>query len=125
MPKKIHSALLDDNLSLKHQGLKDWWQQYQQTQKLEQELVENVDYASDELLEQDKVIEKLRGENTRLKQEKQSLTKDLDLVTKLAELRKVPYYSPEQNGTYLKYTLYSLAAVLFTWWLVKNQTEIN
>lgn len=118
--KEEQSTLLDDNLTLKHQGLKDWWQQYQQTQQLEKELAENVEYASNELVEQDKVIEKLRSENSKLKKEKQSLQKDLNLVQKLAELRRSPYPEYENNWTYLKYALYSLGAVLFTLWLTNN-----
>ena len=120
--KENHSTLLDDNLSLKHQNLKDWFQQYQQTQKLEQELAENADYASDELIAQDKTISSLQKENNQLKLTNQSLTKDLDLATKLAELRRDNW--PTQP-TYLPFALYSLMAIAFTWWLVKNQTEIN
>jgi hypothetical protein len=62
-------------------------------------------------VKQDEVIEKLRTENNQLKKTNQSLTKDLDLAYRLAESRKVPYYSPEDKGTYLKYGLYSLAAI--------------
>jgi len=123
--KKNHSSLLDTNLSLKHQGLKDWWEQYEKTKEFEKELKENVDYASNELIEQDKTIEKLRGENSKIKKEKESLKKDLDLAEKLAELRKNPYYSPDNNWTYLKYGLYSLAVVLFTLWLVKSFKNIR
>jgi len=118
--KAEQSNLLDDNLSLKYQGLKDWWQQYKKTQELEKELKENVDYASEELVKQDEVIEKLRTDNSKLKQENQSLQKDLNLAEKLAELRKNPYYSADDNWTYLKYALYSLSAMFFTFWLVKS-----
>jgi len=58
------------------------------------------------LLEQDNLIRDLRSEN-------RSLKRDLQLATRLAESRKVPYYSPENQGSYLKYALYSLAGVVF------------
>ena len=100
------SNLLDDNLSLKHQGLKDWFTQYQQTQKLEQELKENVDYAAEELLTQDQTISTLQKErsqlkeqNSKLKQTNQSLQKDLDLTHKLAQLRKDPLPSTPLNSS--------------------------
>ena len=95
--KSQHSTLLDDNLTLKHQSLKDWWQQYEKTQSLEKEFKENVDYASEELLNQDKVINQLRSENSKLKKTNQSLAKDLDLTQKLAELRRNPLPSPINN----------------------------
>ena len=115
---------LDQSLSARHQGLKSWWKQYEKSKKLDQELSENLDYASDELINQDQTISSLRGQINQLKLTNQSLTKDLNLATKLAELRKVPYYSPEDKGTYLKYVLYSLLAVSFTLYLAnyfKNQ----
>ena len=84
------SNLLDDNLALKHQGLKEWFKQYELTQKLDAELKENVDYASEELVRQDQKISQLRTENFKLKQTNQSLTKDLKLTEKLAQLRKEP-----------------------------------
>ncbi len=57
--------------------------------------------------------------------EKESLKKDLNLATKLAASRKVPYYSPEDNFSYLKVALYSLLAVGFTLWLVNNLKTKN
>jgi hypothetical protein len=73
-------------------------------------------------LEQDKVISSLQGQVVKLKKDKESLEKDLELVERLAESRKSPF--PNENGTYLKYALYSLTAVLFTLFLtnhLKNQ----
>lgn len=118
--KSQHSSLLDTNLTLKHQSLKDWFKQYQQTQKLEKELAQNVDYASNELLTQDKTISQLRTELSTLKLQKQSLSRDLELATKLAQLRGTPLSSSETNWTYLKYALYSLALVIFISYLFKN-----
>jgi len=124
--KQNHSNLLDTNLTLKHQSLKDWWNQYEKTKELETELKENVDYASNELIQQDKTINQLRGENKQLKLTNQSLTKDLDLATKLAKLRKVPLSDDKPSWDYLKITLYSLLAL----WLVlhlspSQKIEIN
>ena len=123
--KETHSSVLDDNLTLKHQSLKDWWHQYEKTKELESELKENVDYASNELLNQDKVIEKLRSEVDHLKLNNQSLTKDLNLATKLAELRKNPLPNNKPNWDYLKLALYSMLAVAFTLWLVKSFKNIQ
>lgn len=107
--KREQSSLLDQNLTLKHQSLKDWFKQYQQTQQLEQELKENIDYASEELVEQDKQISRLQSSNRKLKQEKQSLEKDLDLAHKLVELRKSPL--PFSEGSF-PWTVYALTFCL-------------
>ena len=53
--------------------------------------------------------------------QKQSLTKDLALAQRLAEIRKVPYL-PTQNWDSLKYALYSLFAVGFTLWMTQTWT---
>ena len=116
---------LDQSLSARHKNLKDWFKEYQKNKELDKELVSNIDEVSEELVEQDKIIGKLRGEVSNLKKAKESLSQDLELVGRLAESRKVPYYSPEDNWTYLKYGLYSLAAVVFTLWLVNNLKTKN
>ena len=118
-----HSNLLDTNLTLKHQALKDWWTQYQQTQQLESELKENVEYDSNELLAQDQTISTLRDKLRKLKQTQQSLEKDLELTSKLAQLRKNPLPSPD-DYPFLKYALYSLAVSVFTLWLVNSFKNI-
>ena len=104
---------LDNSLFKRHQNLKNWFTQYSQKKKLDQELQENIEEASNELVAQDKVIEKLRTENNRLQKTNQSLQKDFQLASRLAESRKVPYYSPEDKGTYWEYTLYALVVVCF------------
>ena len=109
---------LDNSLLVRHKSLKDWFSQYQKNKKLDQELASNIDEVSEELVEQDKMISNLQGQVVKLKKDKESLQKDLELVGRLAESRKVPY--PEDNWTYLKYALYSLVAVLFTLWLTNN-----
>jgi len=116
--KNNPSTELDQSLISRHQSLKDWFTQYKKNKSLEQELAENIDEASTELINQDQTISQLRSEN-------RSLTKDLQLTTKLAESRKVPYYSPEDNWTNLKYVLYSLVAVIFTVWLTKSFKNIQ
>ena len=110
---------LDNSLMARHQNLKAWFSQYQKTKQLDQALVENIDEASSELLEQDKVISSLRTQITQLETSNQSLQKDLSLSNRLAEYRKDPYYS-SPNYPYLKYALYTLAAVWFSWFLSKN-----
>ena len=69
---------------------------YQKNKQLETELKENIDYASEELLNQDQTIADLRTENSKLKLTNQSLQKDLNLATKLAELRK-DYLPPNSS----------------------------
>ena len=72
-----------------------------------------MEYASEELVKQDRQMSHLRGENRKLKQTNQSLTKDLNLATKLAELRKVPYFESNFNFglTAFKYGVYVLLMV--------------
>ena len=79
---------------------------------MEKELQENIDYASQELVDQDQKISQLRTENSKLKQTNQSLQKDLNLAHKLIELRNnnpFPDYPNPLN--YLKYALYALSAL--------------
>jgi hypothetical protein len=71
------------------------------------------------LINQDKTIVDLQSEVRKLKLEKHSLQRDLNLTSRLAQSRKVPLPNNE-NSDYLKFALYSLLAVGFTLWLVKN-----
>ena len=112
---------LDNSLLARHKSLKDWWQQYSKSKALDQELVDNVNEASDELLNQDDIISQLRIENNQLKKANNSLQKDLKLSQRLAEMRKVPLPNNENNwGEYLKFTFYSFCAVAFTLWITNN-----
>ena len=86
---------------------------------MDKELSENVEQASNELISQDQTISQLRTELKQLKSTNQSLQKDLELAQRLAQSRKIPFLSPEPSP-FLRYTLYSLATVVFTVWLVKN-----
>jgi predicted nuclease with TOPRIM domain len=64
---------------------------------LDKELIENVDEASTELLQQDETISQLRTENNQLKKTNQSLQKDLQLSQRLAEMRKSPLPNPKNS----------------------------
>lgn len=118
------SAELDQSLFARHKSLKDWFSQYEKNKKLDQELVENIEEASTELIKQDKKIVQLQQQILRLNREKGSLQKDLQLVSRLAEIRKVPWPSDYPTDLdYLKYILYSCLAVWFVLVLVRNWPE--
>ena len=82
--------------------------------------MENVDYASRELTNQDQTISQLHSENKQLKLTNQSLTKDLDLATKLAELRKTPLPDNSPNLIYLKPLVFLAVATIILYFLMKN-----
>jgi len=84
------------------------------------ELEENVEQASEELTDQEQVMTDLRNRVQKLKLEKQSLVRDLQLARRLAEIRKVPLPDNSPQLDYLKHVLYSLCAVGFTLWLTNN-----
>jgi len=109
----------------RHQGLKDWFNQYQKNQVLETELAQNIDEVSDELVNQDEKISALRSQVSQLKQTNQSLTRDLASVHRLAQFRKSPYFSPQPDYPLLRYALYSLAVAVFSLWLTNSQKKPN
>ena len=113
------TVALDNSLLARHKSLKDWFTQYQKTKQLDTELSENIEEASEELISQDQTISTLRTQISQLKLTNQSLTKDLNLATKLAELRK-DYPNANANHDYLKYGLYALATITFIWLLSKT-----
>ena len=106
---------LDKSLEARHKGLKEWNQAYQKVQALNSELNSTVKESAEELTSQDQVLSQLRSENFKLKQANQSLQRDLTLVQRLAESRKVPYYAGEFSPSlnYFKYAVYALLAVWF------------
>ena len=106
---------LDKSLQARHQGLKDFGSEYAKKKQAQQELASTVKESAEELTTQDQLLTKLRSENFKLKQTNQSLQRDLTLVQKLAESRKVPYYADEFSSSlnYFKYALYGLLAVGF------------
>ena len=82
---------LDQSLVARHKSLRDWFTEHEKTVKLEAELAENIDYASEELIRQDDLIDKLRTENRQLKIKQHSLQKDLDLAERAVNFRTNPY----------------------------------
>ena len=106
---------LDKSLEVRHQGLKDFRAGYEKRKLVQSELDSTVEESTEELVNQDEKISQLRSENSKLKQTNQSLQRDLTLVQKLAESRKVPYYADEFSSSlnYFKYAVYALLAVWF------------
>jgi len=113
---------LDKSLAARHQGLKDWNQVYQKAQALDSELNNTVEESAEELTSQDQLLTKLRSENFKLKQTNQSLQRNLNLTSRLAESRKVPYYEPERLS-YFKYVVYGLLTVGFMLFLISKRSD--
>jgi DNA repair exonuclease SbcCD ATPase subunit len=103
---------LDNSLQARHQNLKVFGQEHSKRVQAEKEVSDTVEESSEELVNFDKVISDLRLENFKLKQTNSQLSKDLSLSSRLAELRKVPYFEDEFNGlNYFKYAVYALLTV--------------
>lgn len=96
---------LDQALFARHQNLKSWFTQYSKNKSLDQELAENIDEASEELINQDQIISQLRSENRKLKLTNQSLQKDLDLAQRAVAWRKSPLSPLPSNSPWLPYAL--------------------
>jgi hypothetical protein len=62
-------------------------------------LAENIEVVSQELIEQEELITRLRNENRKLRFTKQSLEQELKQVRRLAEMRKenVPFRRNFEN----------------------------
>jgi chromosome segregation ATPase len=88
---------LDNSLFARAEATKQFGKIYDKLQLIKQELNENVDQASDELINQDETISKLREQKQQAKLKIQALEKDLQLTSKLAQMRKIPYYSSDDN----------------------------
>jgi hypothetical protein len=69
----------------------------------------------------------LRSQVNKLQQTNQNLVRDLNLTSKLAQSRKVPYYSNDEFSSliYLKYALYALLSVGFCLLLKRTNLERN
>jgi chromosome segregation ATPase len=93
----LTTAELDNSLFARAEATKQFGKVYAKLQQIKQELNENVDQASDELLNQDQIIGKLREQKQKAQVKIQALEKDLQLTSKLAQMRKVPYYSSDDN----------------------------
>ena len=105
------TAELDNSLLARYEAVKQFGKIYDKLQKIKQELKENVDQASDELISQDEVITKLRNKQQKAQVRIQELESDLNLAQRLAQVRKVPYPNSDNNLDYLKYAFYSLCAI--------------
>jgi chromosome segregation ATPase len=116
---------LDKSLAARLQGLKDFGAEYEKRKLVQSELNSTVEESSEALITQDQLLTKLRTENFKLKQTNQSLARDLTLVQKLVESRKVPYFENEFNGlNYFKYFVYLLIAAGFVLVLMRKR-EVN
>jgi len=116
---------LDNSLLARYEALKQFSQLYDKLQEVKQELNENVDDASEELIDQDETISKLREQKQKAQIKIQALEKDLNLSQRLAQMRKVPLFSEKGNKDYWQLALYSLVTVVFSWWLVNNSKKWN
>ena len=110
---------LDQSLLARHRNLKDWFTQYQKSKSLDKELAQNLNEASNELITQDQKIAQLQKENSQLKNQKQSLTKDLNLAQRVVELRREPLSSPWP--TFPSWGLAYLVLALAFWFLMKSK----
>ena len=117
---------LDASLAARHQGLKDWNQEHAKVQALNSELNETIEQSAEEINQNDQTITSLKSQLFKTQQQINSLQRDLNLTAKLAEMRKVPYYSDEfsQSLTYFKYFLYSVITVGFMMFLIRKR-EVN
>jgi len=107
------TAELDNSLLARYEVVKQFGVIHAKLQKIKQELNENVEQASDELISQDEIITKLRKNQNRTQLRIQELESDLNLAQRLAQVRKVPYPNSDNNLDYLKYAFYSLLTVSF------------
>ena len=81
---------LDNSLLARHQALKQFGIVHEKLKQVKKELDENVEQGSEELINQDETISKLRNQKQQAKLKVQQLERDLNLSSRLAELRKVP-----------------------------------
>ena len=81
---------LDNSLLARRQALKQFGIVHEKLKQVKKELDENVEQGSEELINQDETISKLRNQKQQAKLKIQQLERDLNLSSRLAELRKVP-----------------------------------
>jgi len=105
---------LDNSLFARVEAVKQFGKIHEKLKQIKQELNENVEQASEELINQDKKINQYRTNQQKVQQKIKELEQDLNLAQRLAELRKYPLPDNSPNLDYLKYALYSLATVGFT-----------
>jgi len=116
---------LDQSLKARHKSLKDWFKQYQKTQSLDQELSENIEQASEELISQDQKISSLQSQNSQLKQANQSLARDLNLAQRLAELRRInPLPAKDTWPTFPSLSLITWTLSLLALWILTKNYDL-
>jgi chromosome segregation ATPase len=86
---------LDNSLLARYEAVKQFGITYEKLKQIRKELDENVNYASDELQNQDDTIKKLRTNSKKTQARIRELEQDLNLTHKLARMRKVPL--PDNN----------------------------
>jgi len=116
---------LDQSLKARHKSLKDWFKQYQKTKQLDQELSQNIEQASEELITQDQKISSLQSQNNQLKQANQILQRDLNLAQRLAELRRTSPF-PDENTwpTFPSLSLITFTLTLLTLWILTKNYDL-
>ena len=111
---------LDNSLFARVEAVKQFGLIYTKLQLVKQELNENVEQASDELINQDEKISQYRTNQRKATARIQELEKDLNLAQRLAELRKYPLPNNSPELDYFKLALFS-GVVIFTLWLLNSQ----
>ena len=118
---KATKEQLDNSLFARVEAVKQFGLIYDKLQLVKQELDDTVDQASDELLNQDEQIAKLRTNQQKAQAKIKDLEsllrtsqKDLNLAHRLVELRKDYPVSPKPDLSYLTLALFSLGTVIFT-----------
>ena len=81
---------LDNSLLARYEAVKQFGKLAEKLKGVRKELDENVNQASDELINQDETISQLRTNQQRAQQKIRELEKDLQLAQKLAQMRKYP-----------------------------------
>ena len=105
---------LDNSLSARVEGVKVFGKEYDKRKKAQQELNRTIDESSDELVKGDAKISQLKTKLFTANQQINSLQQELKRA-KISS-KNNPSSSDElpPSLNYLKYTLYSLLAVIFT-----------
>jgi len=96
---------LDDSLFARAEAVKQFGVIYAKLKSIRKELEENITQSTDELINQDQIITKLRTSQLRAQTRIQELEKDLTL-------KNFSYSSPENDLSYLKYGFYGLILLL-------------
>jgi methyl-accepting chemotaxis protein len=87
---------LDNSLLARYEAVKQFGLIYDKLQLVKQELVENVDQASDELISADDKVSSLRTKLFTANKQINSLQRDLDLAQRLVKLKE--FSVPERSN---------------------------